>query len=294
VEKARALFRAPPVTRFAPSPTGYLHLGHVVNAIYTWGVARALDGRVVLRIEDHDRIRSRPEFVEALLEDLDRLGFTCDEGRRPLLRQSDRDGIYTEALETLRPRGRIYACDCSRTEIGGERYAGRCRDRALPERPGIGLRVQIDPGPVHAVDLMRGAIEQVPAEQCGDVLIKDRDGNWTYQFAATVDDWRQGITLVIRGADLESSTGRQVAIAGMLGRREPAIFLHHPLILDARGQKLSKSAGDTGVRELRAQGVPAAEVIGAAAYAVGLISAATPVQAAHVSSLFELTSPSLS
>jgi glutamyl-Q tRNA(Asp) synthetase len=293
VEKARALFRAPPVTRFAPSPTGYLHLGHVVNAIYTWGVARALGGRVVLRIEDHDRIRSRPEFVEALLDDLDWLGFTCDEGRDPLRRQSDRDAIYRDALETLRNDGRIYACECSRTEIGGERYHGRCRDRAIAERPGLGLRVRIDLGPVQAVDLMRGVIEQVPAEQCGDVLVKDRDGNWTYQFAAAVDDLRQGITLVIRGEDLESSTGRQVALAGMLGRREPPMFLHHPLILDARGQKLSKSAGDTGVRELRARGVPAAEVIGAAACAVGLVSPPRPVPAAHVSALFDLHSPSL-
>src|SRR5262245_14615767 len=91
---ARAAFAQPPVTRFAPSPTGYLHLGHIVNAIYTWGVARAMGGAVLLRIEDHDRIRSRPEFVDSLLEDLDWLGFAADDGRMPVLRQSERDEIY--------------------------------------------------------------------------------------------------------------------------------------------------------------------------------------------------------
>ena len=289
----RAAFTAPPVTRFAPSPTGYLHLGHIVNAIYTWGMARAMDGRVVLRIEDHDRIRSRPQFVDALLEDLDWLGFSADEGRTPLLRQSDRDEAYRAALDVLRTRGRVYACDCSRTEIGGERYSGRCRDRGLPETSGRGLRVRIDPGPASAFDLLKGSLAQVPYEQCGDLLVKDRDGQWTYQFAATVDDWQQDVTLVIRGADLESSTGRQVALARLLGRNEPPIFLHHPLILDSKGRKLSKSAGDTGVRELRARGMSPADVIGLAASSVGLVSTRQPMQASTVPALFDRESPSL-
>jgi glutamyl-Q tRNA(Asp) synthetase len=291
---ARAALTAPPVTRFAPSPTGYLHLGHVVNAIYTWGVARAMGGRVLLRIEDHDRIRSRPEFVAALLEDLDWLGFRADEGRTPLLRQSERDEIYRAALDRLRTRGRVYACDCSRTDIGGERYVGRCRERGLPEAPGLGVRVRMNPGPASALDLLKGSIEQVPSEQCGDLLVKDRDGHWTYQFAATVDDWQQCVTLVIRGADLESSTGRQVVLARLLGRTEAPIFLHHPLILDSHGRKLSKSAGDTGVRELRARGVSAADVIGRAASAIGLLATPQPVQALNVPALFDRGSPSLS
>ncbi|HEY7188162.1 MAG TPA: glutamate--tRNA ligase family protein [Vicinamibacterales bacterium] len=291
---ARARFAAPPVTRFAPSPTGYLHLGHIVNAIYTWGLARALDGRVLLRVEDHDRIRSRPEFIDALLEDLDWLGFRADLGREPLLRQSERDEIYRGALDRLRERGRVYACDCSRTDIGGERYGGRCRTLRLAEAPGRGLRVRIDEGPVAALDLLQGPIEQVPSEQCGDLLVKDRDGHWTYQFAATVDDWQQGVTLVIRGADLESSTGRQVALARLLGRDRPPIFLHHPLIVDADGRKLSKSAGDTGVRELRSGGMKAADMIGLAASAVGLLAARQPLRAVDLPALFDRGSPSLS
>jgi glutamyl-tRNA synthetase/glutamyl-Q tRNA(Asp) synthetase len=253
-----------------------------------------MSGRVLLRIEDHDRIRSKPEFIDALLEDLDWLGFRVDEGREPLLRQSDRDDVYRTALERLRARGRVYACDCSRTDIGGERYGGRCRDRGLREEPGRSVRIRIDDSPATALDLLTGPMKQVPSEQCGDLLVKDRDNHWTYQFAATVDDWRQGVTLVIRGADLESSTGRQVALAHLLGRTESPIFLHHPLILDSQGRKLSKSAGDTGVRELRARGMSAADVIGLAASAVGLLSAPYPVQASTVPALFDRGSPSLS
>jgi glutamyl-Q tRNA(Asp) synthetase len=286
LDTARTLFSSPPVTRFAPSPTGYLHLGHVVNAIYTWGVARALDGRVLLRIEDHDRIRSRPEYEAALLEDLDWLGFEPDEGRRPVRRQSDTPEIYRDALNALRRTEHIYACDCSRADIGGERYGGRCRMRHLDDGRGRGIRVEMGEAPVSSHDLLLGTLEQVPAEQCGDLLLRDRDGHWTYQFAVTVDDMRQEITLVVRGADLVSSTGRQVRLARMCGRAIPPVFLHHPLIVDPRGEKLSKSAGDTGVRELRLGGASPQDVIGRAAAAVGLIDGPWPVDASEVSRLF--------
>ena len=283
---ASAQLIAPPVTRFAPSPTGYLHLGHIVNAIYTWGVARALGGRVILRLEDHDRIRSRPEYEAAILEDLDWLGFEPDEKRSHLLRQSDTPELYRDVLNELKRASHVYACDCSRSDIGGERYAGRCRARGLSEIPGHGIRVGLDPVTVRCDDLLAGPIEQTPVEQCGDLLLRDRDGNWTYQFAVTVDDLRQGVTLVIRGADLLSSTGRQVLLGQLPGRQSPACFLHHPLILGPRGEKLSKSAGDTGVRELRSQGFSPEDVIGRAAAAIGLLDSPRPVRAQDVSSLF--------
>ena len=281
----------PIVTRFAPSPTGYLHLGHLVNAIYTWGVARALGGRVILRIEDHDRIRSRPEFEAALLEDLEWLGFPVHER----VRQSDHLETYASALERLRERHHVYACDCSRKDIGGERYPGTCRDRNLPETSGAestgGLRVRIDPGLERFVDALMGPQEQSPADQCGDLLLRDRDGHWTYQFAVTCDDQREQITLVIRGEDLLSSTGRQIRLARMLGRERPAVFLHHPILRNAAGEKLSKSSGDTGVRELRAAGASAAEVIGLAAAAAGLLASPRPLVAARVHELFETDHP---
>ncbi len=276
----------PPTTRFAPSPTGYLHLGHVVNAVYVWGIARAAGGRVLLRIEDHDRIRSRPAFESAILEDLDWLGFDANEGDRPVVRQSDGAAAYHTALEQLRASHHVYACDCSRKEIGGERYPGRCRARALAEAPGYGLRVEVGQRVEEFDDLRLGRTRQVPAEQCGDILLRDRDGHWTYQFAVTVDDMNQGVDLVIRGEDLLSSTGRQIALARMLGRHVPPRFLHHPLIVKSGGEKLSKASGDTGVRELRRAGVSAADVIGRAACAAGLIARPRPITAGDVAVLF--------
>ncbi len=285
------------MTRFAPSPTGYLHLGHVVNALYVWGIAGARGGDVLLRIEDHDRIRSRPEFEAALLDDLGWLGFlpgglkasecTCTGARcTQMYRQSDRDEVYERALEELRRTHHVYACDCSRKDIGGERYPGTCRDRHLAGVPGRGLRVELAPGIESFVDGRLGPQEQSPAAECGDLLLRDRDGHWTYQFAVTVDDHRDGVTHVIRGADLLSSTGRQMRLAGMLGRAEPPEFFHHAILLGPSGDKLSKSSGDTGVRELRAAGVPPEEVIGRAAHAAGVIDRARPVAASEVHTLF--------
>jgi glutamyl-tRNA synthetase/glutamyl-Q tRNA(Asp) synthetase len=275
-----------PVTRFAPSPTGYLHLGHVVNAIYVWGIARTLGAAVLLRIEDHDRLRSRAPFEAAILDDLDWLGFAPDEGREPIVRQSERTSAYEAALADLRARHHVYACGCSRKEFGGGRYPGTCRTRSLPEGRGRGLRVQIDPGAESFVDALAGAQVQDPAADSGDLLLRDRDGHWTYQFAATVDDHRDGVTLVVRGADLLSSTGRQLRLARMLGRIDPPSFLHHPLLYDATGRKLSKSDGDTGIRELRAAGHDAADVIGRAAAAAGLLPTRRPVASSAVAELF--------
>lgn len=277
----------PPVTRFAPSPTGYLHLGHVVNAIYVWGIARALGGTVLLRIEDHDRMRSRSAFEDALLEDLDWLGFVPDAGRHPAVRQSDRDARYAEALGRLRTAAPVYACDCSRRSIGGERYRNTCRARRLDERRGRGLRVEIAPGVETFTDALCGPGTQDPSADAGDLLLVDRDGHWTYQFSVTVDDREDGVDLVIRGADLLGSTGRQIRLGRMLGRESPAQFLHHPLLYRPNGQKLSKSTGDTGVRLLREAGMSPADVIGYAATAIGLQIAPRPRDAADVVRLFE-------
>ncbi len=276
----------PPSTRFAPSPTGYLHLGHVVYAIYVWGMARARSGRVLLRIEDHDRVRSRPLFEAAIVEDLAWLGFEPDAGLAPLHRQSDHEHTYEAALARLRETHHVYACACSRRELGGGRYDGRCRARGIEERPGVGIRVRLDDAPERFEDLLLGPLEQVPAQQSGDLLVKDRDGNWTYQFAVTVDDLLHDIDLVIRGEDLVSSTGRQMKLARMLGRAEPPRFAHHPLVLKESGEKLSKASGDSGVRELRAAGAGPAEVLGRAAFAAGLVPAPVSLKAADVADLF--------
>lgn len=266
-------------TRFAPAPTGFLHLGHVANALWVWGVARAFGGRVLLRIEDHDRIRCRPEFERVLLEDLDWLGFAAD---APSERQSGRGAIYERALAALAEGGLVYVCDCTRRTIveqgrgeGAElRYPGTCRERALPESRSPARRVRLERATIDFDDLRLGEQRQVPSEQSGDLLARDRDGNWTYQFAVTVDDLEQGIDLVIRGEDLLASTGRQIQLARLLGRERPPRFLHHGLIRRDDGVKLSKSNRDTGVRDLRAAGWSAGRVRAEAARAAGLAIAA--------------------
>jgi glutamyl-tRNA synthetase/glutamyl-Q tRNA(Asp) synthetase len=265
-----------PLTRFAPAPTGWLHLGHVLNAMYVWGFARERGGRVLLRIEDHDRERARPIYEAGILDDLDWLGFapdvfppecfragTCDG------RQSDREDVYRTALESLRGQGLVYACECTRRTTSA-RYDGRCRTRGLPLTDGYGWRVRIEPGVERFDDALAGPRAQDPAQQVGDVLVRDRRGNWTYQFAVAVDDWRQEIDLVVRGVDLLESTGRQIRLARLLGRERPPEFAHHPLIMKTPQQKLSKSDGDTGVRELRARGWTAEMVIDAARQAAAI------------------------
>jgi glutamyl-Q tRNA(Asp) synthetase len=244
-----------------------------------------MGGRVLLRIEDHDRTRARPEFEAGILDDLDWLGYRPDiyptdafRAGRCDGRQSDRDSIHREAFEILRGHGLVYACDCSRrlaaisgaqpSRPAGEpaefRYPGLCRDRNLPLIDGYGWRVRIEPGVEEFEDARIGLQRQDPDQQCGDVLLRDRNGNWTYQFAVTVDDWRQEVDFVIRGIDLLPSTGRQIRIARLLGREHPATFFHHPLIMKTATQKLSKSDGVTGVRDLRAKGWAPADVIEAA------------------------------
>ena len=246
------------VTRFAPAPTGHLHIGHVVNALHVWGFARAHGGRVLLRIEDHDGQRSRPEYEASILEDLSWLGFIPDE---PPVRQSERSAIYERALDRLRDAGFVYACECSRREIAGTaagpgelRYPGTCASKGLPEQPGRALRIRFERSTERFQDLLQGEQVQVPSEQCGDLLAVDRNGYWTYQFAVTVDDMDQGVSHVIRGVDLLASTGRQIQLARLLGRTEPPAFLHHPLVMKSVAQKVSKSDGDTGIREMRAAG----------------------------------------
>lgn len=293
---ARLAARVPePLTRFAPAPTGRLHLGHVVNAVLVWGLARTVGGRVLLRIEDHDRQRSRRDYEQALLDDLDWLGFEPDLFPTDAFRdgpcesrQSDRGAIHRAALDPLIQAGLVYGCDCSRRQIEARTgrtpaaetgaaappelaYPGTCRHRGLPLADGLGWRVRLDPGVVRFDDGVLGVVEQVPSEQCGDVLVRDRLGNWTYQWAASVDDLRQGVTLVIRGTDLLASTGRQIRLAALAGRDTPAVFAHHPLLLKSRTQKLSKSDHDTGVADLRAAGWTPDRVLGAAAALVGLL-----------------------
>jgi glutamyl-tRNA synthetase/glutamyl-Q tRNA(Asp) synthetase len=291
------------VTRFAPAPTGYLHLGHLVNALYTWGIARATGGRVVLRIEDHDRQRSRPAYESGLLDDLERLGLLPDEPRIDAFRagptpfrQSDSAAEYEGAVARLRDAGLVYACDCARSTFAafeaehgrawrGIGCPGGCRGRALPEDDGAGLRVAVGAGSERWVDLLAGPLADEPAAG-GDLLVRDRAGNWTYALCVVVDDIRNGVDLVIRGRDLLHATPAQIRLARLLGRETPPAFLHHPLVRKTSGAKLSKADGDTAVRALLDAGHSSPELLGLAARLAGLREAATPLDASEIASLF--------
>lgn len=294
---------AGPVTRFAPAPTGYLHLGHLVNALYTWGVARATSGRVVLRIEDHDRQRSRPAFEAALLDDLERLGLVPEEpplaafrAGATTFRQSDAGAVYDGALGRLRDAGLVYACDCARSTFAtweaahgrpwrGIGCPGDCRSRSLPEVRGTGLRVAVGAGTERWNDLLVGPAADEPAAD-GDLLVRDRTGNWTYAFCVVVDDQRHDVDLVIRGRDLLHATAVQIRLARLLGREVPPRFLHHPLIRHPSGRKLSKADGDTAVRTLLAEGRTPAELFGLAARLAGLRPDPVPIEPAALGELF--------
>ena len=304
---------ASPVTRFAPAPTGLLHLGHLVNALYVWGIAQATGGRVILRIEDHDRQRSRPEYEAAILDDLERLGLVPDEpaisafrdGPTPF-RQSDNGAAYSAALDRLRAEGLVYACACTRTTFAdweaqhgrpwrGIGCPGSCRAAGLdeadawaatPAEPGLSLRVAVGAGSERWVDLLAGPLADEPAST-GDLLARDRVGNWTYAFCVVVDDAANGVDLVIRGRDLLDATPVQLRLARLLGRETPPRFLHHPLVRRASGHKLSKAERDTAVREMLDAGATAAELFGRAARLAGLRDDEAPVEASALGSLFE-------
>ena len=273
----------------------------MLSAIYVWGFARALGGRVLLRLEDHDRGRCSPQYERAILDDLEWLGLEPDLGLPAELRagpssfrQSNRGDLYVNALNHLMAAGRVYGCDCSRKDIAGiaedtseeRRYQGRCRNRGLELRSSLGVRVVLEEGEEQFTDLSLGKQCQQPAQQCGDLLLRDRLDNWTYQFAVTVDDMEQRIGLIIRGEDLLPSTGRQIRLARMLGRSRPAVFMHHPLLRHPDGAKLSKANRDSGIRELRAAGMNPAAVLGRAAFMGGLLDRPDNLQVGDLPQLF--------
>jgi glutamyl-tRNA synthetase/glutamyl-Q tRNA(Asp) synthetase len=218
---------------------------------------------VLFRIEDHDRQRSRAAFEDALIEDLGWLGFVADEGP---VRQTDADAAaaYASAVDRLTDADLVYRCGCTRATFAawardhgrdwsGSGCPGACRSRALPGDTATSLRVALGDGTESFDDLLVGR-QAAEHAASGDLVVRDRAGNWTYGFAVVVDDLRQDVDLVVRGEDLLPDTARQIRLGRLLGRDDPPRFLHHPLIRKHSGAKLSKSDGDTGVRELRAAG----------------------------------------
>jgi glutamyl-Q tRNA(Asp) synthetase len=231
------------VGRFAPSPTGPLHFGSLVAAVASFCDARAHGGRWLIRVEDVDETRCRAEFILPMLSTLERFGMTSD---GPVWRQTDRTSRYDAALRALLDLDLAYACVCSRKEIAdsalrgieGPVYPGTCR-RARHPLAGNAIRVLTDNVPIRFTDRVQGPVEQVLERDIGDFVIRRRDQLFAYQLAVVVDDADQGVTDVVRGADLIDSTPRQIHLQRALALPTPC-YLHIPVVTNEAGQKLSK------------------------------------------------------
>ena len=255
-------------TRFAPSPTGYLHEGHLLSALYVWAAAQKWNLDVHLRIEDHDQERARPQHVQAIREDLEWMGFTWQSESI----QSSHFNRFEKVLKELQEKGLVYPCYCSRKELDAENpkneygeviYQGKCFERVEREdNHPHSLRIHIPDKVIYWNDLRLGTFEENPKTQCGDFPIRDRIGQWTYQFAVCVDDIDEQITHVIRGEDIRNSTARQIALMELMGRPEPPLYLHHPLIVDSTGKKLSKRGKAHSISQDREAGVSPQELLG--------------------------------
>ena len=256
------------VTRFAPSPTGRLHLGHAVSAIRSHDFARERGGRFVLRIEDIDGTRSRPDHVAGILEDLTWLGLGWD----ALAFQSERLATYDAALETLKARGLVYPCFCTRAEIAasasapqgpvGPAYPGTCRDLsvdAVAARADVAHCWRLDmtqavalTGALRWHDSTAGTVVADPLAQ-GDVVLARKDAPASYHLAVTLDDAAQGVTDVVRGVDLFAATDVHRLLQTLLDLPVPA-YHHHPLVLDAAGRRLAKRDGAPTLAAMREAG----------------------------------------
>jgi glutamyl-Q tRNA(Asp) synthetase len=267
-----------PILRFAPSPNGHLHLGHAYSALFTDFWANRLGGTFLLRLEDTDITRCRPEFAEAIKEDLHWLGLSWPE---PVMVQSERFPIYAAAADRLRSHGLLYPCDCTRQEIaeratrtdpdGAPLYDGKCRIHGLAGDPERQVQTRLDlakavtlTGPISftvaaPTPLDRPQIRYAKPALWGDVVIQRKGTPTSYHLSVVVDDHAQAITHVTRGRDMEPSTDIHVLLMMLLGLPQP-IYTFHKLILGDDGRKLSKSKGSPTLRSLREDGWTATDV----------------------------------
>ena len=280
--------------RFAPSPTGYLHEGHLLSALYVWAAAKKWDLKIHLRIEDHDQSRARPVYITGIREDLEWLGFKYDSESI----QSARGPIYEAALQKLIDKSLVYPCYCSRKQLLAENpqsetgeiiYQGKCKHLVILRESEGPSKVLFDNSAPHNLrfivpdkfidwhDLRLGDFHENPKLQCGDFPIRDRDNQWTYQFAVCVDDIDEGITHIVRGEDIRNSTARQIALMEALGRKERAVYLHHPLIVDDNNKKLSKRELAHSLRQDKEAGITPEMLFGRVCYKVHLTETDAPI-----------------
>ena len=275
--------------RYAPSPSGRMHLGNLMCCLLAWLSAKSKGGQVLLRIEDLDTVRCPRVYADAIMDDLAWLGLAAD-GPTPTVYQSERSGIYQQYYDILLKKGLVYPCFCSRSQLhaasaphrsdGQVVYAGTCRGlsdaevarRSLTRAPAF--RVQVPDEEIAFTDGHLGRYAENLARDCGDFYLRRADGVFAYQLAVVVDDALMGVTEVVRGSDLLSSTPRQLWLYRELGLTAPQ-FYHLPLLLAPDGRRLSKRDGDQSLENLRARYTPQ-EIIGKLAYVCGLQDTPAP------------------
>ncbi|MBE6955850.1 MAG: tRNA glutamyl-Q(34) synthetase GluQRS [Ruminococcaceae bacterium] len=290
-------FTAPPCGRFAPSPSGRMHLGNLWSCLLAWLSARSAGGRMVLRLEDLDPDRCRSEFCEQVMRDLDWLGLDWD--NEPVW-QSRRSHIYEEYFHALEQQGLVYPCYCTRNQLlaasaphrsdGIAVYDGRCRaltmeqrrERAAQRKPA--WRIAVDEVEVGFHDLCRGHYAHRLDTCCGDFILRRSDGVYAYQLAVVVDDALMGVTQVVRGSDLLDSTPRQIWLGRQLGFSTPE-YAHVPLLMAEDGRRLAKRDRDLELGQLQQQ-YTAAELVGILAHLAGLIPEPAPISPADLIPLF--------
>ena len=275
--------------RYAPSPSGRMHLGNLMCCLLAWLSAKSKGGQVLLRIEDLDTVRCPRVYADAIMDDLAWLGLAAD-GPTPTVYQSERSEIYQQYYDILLKKGLVYPCFCSRSQLhaasaphrsdGQVVYAGTCRGlsdaevarRSLTRAPAF--RVQVPDEEIAFTDGHLGRYAENLARDCGDFYLRRADGVFAYQLAVVVDDALMGVTEVVRGSDLLSSTPRQLWLYRELGLTAPQ-FYHLPLLLAPDGRRLSKRDGDQSLENLRARYTPQ-EIIGKLAYVCGLQDTPAP------------------
>ena len=280
--------KTPPVGRFAPTPSGRMHLGNVFAALMAWLAVRSEKGAIILRMEDLDAQRTKPEYAEILRQDLAWLGLTYDEETAP---QSQRTAVYKQYFEKLMDLKLLYPCYCTRAQLhsvnaphlsdGTYVYPGTCRDltddqkAAFDRDPAWRLRVPADVWTVN--DRIQGVYRENLQTDCGDFILRRADGAYVYQLAVTVDDGESGVTQVVRGMDLLSSAPRQMYLQTLLGFAHPE-YAHLPLLIAPDGRRLSKRDRDMDLGYLR-QHMTAPQLIGILAHSAGLTETPAPVSA---------------
>ena len=282
----------PVIGRFAPTPSGRMHLGNVFAAMLAWLSVRSQKGSLVLRMEDLDTQRTSDEFAKVLREDLLWLGLNWDEETAP---QSQRSDVYDRYFEMLREKDLLYPCYCTRSQLhnvnaphladGTYVYPGTCRNlNTPPVDRAPSFRVLVPDRVWEFTDLVQGHYRENLATDCGDFVVRRADGVYVYQLAVTVDDGEAGVTEVVRGMDLLSSAPRQMYLQELFGFEHP-VYAHVPMLIAPDGRRLSKRDKDLDLGELRKHVTPE-KLLGVLAHSAGLVESAEPVSARELSSVF--------